>query len=123
MRKNLKCARIHVPLPTMRRFSSSARRRSLMVAYLISGISRAAAGTPPAPGEVNQLEPMEVTAQKRVQSLHEVPLALTAYTGVFLETSGITQLRELAPFVPGLFIQEQSPNYPGINLRGIKGKS
>jgi outer membrane receptor protein involved in Fe transport len=90
-----------------------------MVAYLISGISRAAAGTPPAPGEVNQLEPMEVTAQKRVQSLHEVPLALTAYTGVFLETSGITQLRELAPFVPGLFIQEQSPNYPGINLRGI----
>ena len=89
------------------------------MANLTIGLSAAILATASARGEVTRLEPLEVTAQKRAQSLQDVPIALTAYTGTFLESSGITQLRELAPFVPGLFIQEQSPNYPGINLRGI----
>lgn len=66
-----------------------------------------------------QLEQINVTAQKRVQSIAEVPVPITAYTGSFLERNGITDYKSLAPLVPGLFIQEQSPNNPGINLRGI----
>ncbi len=73
--------------------------------------------TPPA--DLTRLEPLEVTAQKRTQSAAQVPLALTAYSGAFLEAAGISELKDLAPFVPGLFVQEQSPNFPGINLRGI----
>lgn len=69
--------------------------------------------------EVVQLDKFEVTAQKRVQFIGEVPIPLTAYTGTFLEQVGVTDYKDLAPFVPGLFIQEQSPNNPGINLRGI----
>jgi outer membrane receptor protein involved in Fe transport len=48
-----------------------------------------------------------------------VPVPITAYTGSFLERNGISDYKSLAPLVPGLFIQEQSPNNPGINLRGI----
>src|SRR4051812_9616336 len=69
--------------------------------------------------EVVQLDLLKVTAQKRVQSIADVPVPITAYTGSFLERNGVTDYKSLAPLVPGLFIQEQSPNNPGINLRGI----
>ena len=76
---------------------------------------------PPSDGGagVTQLERIEVTAQKRPQTLQQVPLAVTAYSGAFLENVGIAEFKDLALFVPGLFVQEQSPNFPGINLRGI----
>ncbi|MEO1038432.1 MAG: hypothetical protein AAFX09_02725 [Pseudomonadota bacterium] len=51
-----------------------------------------------------------VTAQKREQSIAEVPINLTAYSGDQLETLGIGQFDELSDFVPGLEVQEQSPN-------------
>src|SRR5205085_8873069 len=66
-----------------------------------------------------QLDQFNVTAQKRVQSIADVPVPITAYTGSFLEGTGVTDFKHLAPIIPGLFIQEQSPNNPGINLRGI----
>src|SRR5436190_19960296 len=69
--------------------------------------------------DVIQLDRLNVTAQKRVQSISDVPLPITAYTGGFLERAGITDFKGFAPLVPGLFIQEQSPNNPGINMRGI----
>lgn len=69
--------------------------------------------------EVVQLEKFEVTSQQRVQAIQDVPISVTAYSGVFLEDAGIREFKDLAPFVPGLFIQEQSPNNPGINIRGV----
>ena len=69
--------------------------------------------------EAIKLETLEVTAQKRLQSISEVPIPLTAYTGSFLEEAGVSDYKGLAPYIPGVFIQEQSPNNPGINLRGI----
>lgn len=69
--------------------------------------------------ETVELDKLQVTAQKRVQPIVEVPIPLTAYTGSFLEQAGVTDYPGLAPLVPGLFIQEQSPNNPGINLRGL----
>ncbi|MSU48719.1 MAG: TonB-dependent receptor [Opitutus sp.] len=69
--------------------------------------------------EVIQLEKFEVTSQKRVQMISDVPVPITAYSGSFLERAGVSDYKSLAPLVPGLFIQEQSPNNPGINLRGI----
>ncbi|TGY90507.1 TonB-dependent receptor [Marinicauda algicola] len=64
-----------------------------------------------------------VTAQKREQSLAEVPIALTALGEEQLEALGIGQFDELSDFVPGLEIQEQSPNNPGFVIRGITSDS
>ena len=64
-----------------------------------------------------------VTAQKREQQVSEVPIAITAYSGDFLNRQGITSLGELAGFVPGLQVQEQSPNNPGYVIRGITSDS
>lgn len=69
--------------------------------------------------EIVVLDQLEVTAQKRAQPITEVPIAISAFSGTFLAEVGAPDLKSLAPFVPGLFIQEQSPNNPGINVRGI----
>ncbi|MFW6299579.1 MAG: TonB-dependent receptor [Oceanicaulis sp.] len=60
-----------------------------------------------------------VTAQKREQSLADVPINLTAYGEERLQILGIEQFDELSDFVPGLEVQEQSPNNPGFVIRGI----
>ncbi len=60
-----------------------------------------------------------VTTQKREQSLADVPINLTAYDARRMEILDISQFDELSDFVPGLEIQEQSPNNPGFVIRGI----
>ncbi len=72
---------------------------------------------------VIELEELVVTAQKREQVIQEVPIAVTAYNNEFLNNVGVDELSELAAFVPGLEIQEQSPNNPGFVIRGITSDS
>lgn len=64
-----------------------------------------------------------VTAQKREQASTEVPIALTAYTGEFLDEIGVQEFEELSLFVPGFEVQNQSPNNPGFVIRGITSDS
>ena len=64
-----------------------------------------------------------VTSQFREQSVLEVPLAVTAYDGDFLQDIGVTEFDELSRFVPGFVVQEQSVNNPGFVLRGITSDS
>src|SRR5262245_35617048 len=77
-----------------------------------------------APGDqpLGQDQPQQeivVTAQLREQRQIEVPFAVTAYTGKFLDVQGIKEFEDLARFTPGLSVQNQSPNNPAINIRGI----
>ena len=65
------------------------------------------------------LEGVVVTSQKRVQRVQDVPVAITAYDGAFLEDLGITEADDLSAYVPGLEVQLQSPNNPGFVVRGI----
>lgn len=69
--------------------------------------------------EVVTTDVITVTAQKREQSLADVPINLTAYDQARLTTLGIEQFDDLSDFVPGLEVQEQSPNNPGFVIRGI----
>ena len=84
------------------------------------------APAPPADSQANkaaaadQTEPaIIVTAQLREQRQIDVPFAVTAYTGKFLDAQGIQEFEDLARFTPGLSVQNQSPNNPAINIRGI----
>lgn len=69
------------------------------------------------------LQEIVVTAQKREQSVFDVPITITAYTGEFLDALGIEDFDRLSNYVPGLVIQEQSPNNPGFVIRGITSDS
>ena len=64
-----------------------------------------------------------VTAQKVEQRAADVPITITATTGERIRELGITDLDELSYYVPGLLIQEQSANNPGIVIRGITSDS
>lgn len=67
----------------------------------------------------NLLEEVVVTAQKREQTATDVPLSITAYNSDFLDSVGIEGFDRLSAFVPGLVVQEQSPNNPAFVIRGI----
>ncbi|BFM15144.1 TonB-dependent receptor [Maricurvus nonylphenolicus] len=64
------------------------------------------------------LEEIVVTAQKRAQSLQEVPISVNAVSGEFIEDSGISNLEELSSFVPNLNISK-SPGANKIVIRGL----
>ena len=64
-----------------------------------------------------------VTAQKVEQRIQDVPITITATTGERIRELGVTDLDELSRYVPGLLIQEQSANNPGIVIRGITSDS
>ncbi|NQX96239.1 MAG: TonB-dependent receptor plug domain-containing protein, partial [Erythrobacter sp.] len=64
-----------------------------------------------------------VTAQKLEQRAQDVPITITATSGERIEQLGVTDLDELSNYVPGLLIQEQSANNPGVVIRGITSDS
>ena len=64
-----------------------------------------------------------VTAQKRTELAKDVPITISATTGERIRELGVTDLDELSYYVPGLLIQEQSANNPGIVIRGITSDS
>lgn len=57
-------------------------------------------GTPEAPSAKRQLEEVVVTAQKREQAIHDVPISMTALTGDFLKEQGVTDVSEALQLVP-----------------------
>jgi len=64
-----------------------------------------------------------VTVQKREEDLREVPVALTAIDAAALSDLGLDEFDQLARFVPGFEVQEQSPNNPGFVIRGLTSDS
>ncbi len=64
------------------------------------------------------LEEVIVTAQKREQSLQDVPIAVAAMTGEKIEDTGITNLEELTLYIPNVNIN-QGQSTPNLFIRGV----
>lgn len=65
------------------------------------------------------LEEVTVTAQKREQSLQDVGIAISAFTGDQLRAFGVTGTRELADLTAGVQINMEYGNAPTFTIRGI----
>jgi outer membrane receptor protein involved in Fe transport len=72
---------------------------------------------PPAQAQV--VGEIIVTATKREERLSDVPISITAATGVQLAQRGITSLADLPRIVPGLTYTLSSQGGPVYTLRGI----
>jgi outer membrane receptor protein involved in Fe transport len=59
-----------------------------------------------------------VTAQKRAESLQDVPLAVSAVSGVKISEAGIMKIEDLKNYVPTLFMTETAIGN-NISIRGI----
>lgn len=107
--------------------------RRLTVATLLAGLSQAAiiqsahaqAMIQPQddPRDADDTAEVIVTAQKREQRIADVPLTVSAVTGARMANLGVNSLAEVAQYIPGLQIQEQSANNPGFVIRGITSDS
>jgi iron complex outermembrane receptor protein len=68
----------------------------------------------------NQLERVEVTANKRVEKLENVPLAISVFTSERLERSNVRSLEDVIELTPALSVTYGStPANNGLNMRGI----
>ena len=65
------------------------------------------------------LEEVIITAQKRSESLQDVPVAVSAFTGETMKTLGITNASELVAITPGLSVQNQAGSNRNYFLRGV----
>jgi len=66
------------------------------------------------------IEEIIVTAQKREQSIQDVPIAVSAFDSAFLDDAGVDDVLELQFFVPGLTVyNNQSVTQTNFNIRGV----
>ncbi len=74
-----------------------------------------------AQGTASFTEEIVVTATKREQSIQDVPIAVSAYSGELLRQAGITDVRELTQLSPSLFLTSSASEVAGAvaRIRGI----
>lgn len=114
------------PAPRLRQLSI-ALHLALLAAPLLpmAALAQDAPAAPAAPPQDTPatLDTIVVTAQKREQQVQDVPIAISAYSGEFLQATGIDGFEQLGNYVPGLQTQVQSPNNPGFVIRGVTSDS
>ena len=98
---------------------SSAPRsfnNSVVLPLTVFGFLAAASSNAGAQG----IEEIIVTAQKREQSLQDVPISITTFSGEFLEDSGIDTLQQLGQYTPNLSLASSGQLANNrIILRGV----
>lgn len=96
--------------------------------FVRAGVSALAIGlvaaTPAiAQEEATGLQDIIVTAQKREQSLQDVPIAVTAIGGEALQANRIVSVQDLSGLAPGLYVAPTSgaTKVPQFSMRGATG--
>lgn len=96
--------------------------RHLMSA-LLSGVALAATPSWSVAADANagnQIEELIVTAQKREQSLQDVPISITALSGSEIKKAALTTFMDLQQYAPGMVINNNGDSRVAtINMRGV----
>lgn len=87
-------------------------RRQLLAAAVATAISATAT-------HAAVIEEVLVTAQKREQSVQDIPITVSAFTGSFIDSAQITDAKELALLTPGVAGNSDDSFLDTINIRGI----
>ncbi len=66
-----------------------------------------------------QLGEVVVTTQKRHQNTTEIPTSVSAMTGAMMGNLNLNQMDQVSAFIPGIQIQQQSPNNSSYAIRGV----
>ncbi len=68
------------------------------------------------------IEEVVVTAQKRAESLQDIPLAVSAFSGDQIREDGIASMEDIGSRTPGMVFAAFSSGQPEIAIRGIGTK-
>lgn len=66
-----------------------------------------------------QIEEIIVTTQKREQSLQDVPISVSAFTGSFMDKAQISDAKQVASLTPGVSGDTDDSFLDSMNVRGI----
>jgi iron complex outermembrane receptor protein len=66
------------------------------------------------------IEEILVTAQRRTQSMQDVPIAMQVVDSALIKDVAAENLGDLNGFVPGLVVSSDSPTQPRYQIRGIQ---
>ncbi len=78
------------------------------------------AGAMAAPASAQVLEEVIVTATKRSESVQDVPLAITALSGDFVNRVNLDDVKDLVSYTPGITGNSQDSFIDAISVRGIR---
>ena len=85
--------------------------------HALSGLALAVAVASSGIGAA-ELEEIIVTAQKRAESLQDVPMSMSAISGERIEEAGMQSLFDMSEFIPNFTIEYNATNSI-ISMRGI----
>ena len=91
------------------------RRSALSVA-----IAAVLTGTATSPLHAQEIEEITVTATKREESIQDVPLAITAFSGAFVDKVNLDDVKDLISFTPGISGNSQDSFIDAVSVRGIR---
>ncbi|MFL6578465.1 MAG: TonB-dependent receptor [Povalibacter sp.] len=97
-------------------------RHAVVAALTLSGAAAlpAAAETASQPQDSRTIESIIVTAQKREQSLQDVPIVVTAVSEQLLKDTGVKDIKDLTILTPGLLVTSTSnESVTTARIRGI----
>jgi len=86
--------------------------RLTLAALLVLSVNATAQG-------VGMLEEVVVTAQKRTESLTDVPISIAVMSSEALQKTGVRQVRELAEFIPNMSISGGNDSATAVRIRGV----
>src|SRR5689334_10409749 len=93
-------------------------RKSILLScvFVATATSTAAFAQSAATPRANEIEELVVTAEKREQSLQDIPVAISAFTSEKRDIVGIQSIQDMTNFTPGL---QYSSSTDRISLRGL----
>jgi len=115
------------PTQTRNALNRSTAACALLVAVAYTGRAGAQEGEGAQAEQTQQaeragLEEIVVTAQKREQSLQDIPMSVTAMSGDMLEDNDINSLEEIGTRTPGMEFSAFTLGQPEIAIRGVSTK-
>ncbi len=96
---------------------AGARGRKPIAAAVSAAVMASALAIP---ATSQTLEEVFVTATKRSESVQDVPLAITALSGDFVNEANLTSVKDLVAFAPGVSGNSQDSFIDAISVRGIR---
>jgi iron complex outermembrane receptor protein len=91
-------------------------RKTLLARSISAAVLTSVAGT----GVAQEIDEITVTATKREESIQDVPLAITAFTGDFVQDVNLDDVKDLVTFTPGVSGNSTDAFIDGISVRGVR---
>src|SRR3984885_11636575 len=114
---------------------NSNPKLSCAIAAILSGVSGGAAyaqqaqapaqapAAAPAQTSTDTIEEITVTAQRRTQSMQDVPISMQAFTGQALQQLNITTFDDYIKYLPNVTSANNGPGQNEIFMRGLSAGS